>query len=161
MKDPLPTSGDRRIPLSPETGKLGPRSLCEQTSLLLQFTTRSLDQVYSLHKLGTPNQVFLSCQLFTDLFLCLKSIKAACFDDFLGPISRRPLCRWLKYLSFSPINLSCTNVIIVPSSSHKSLKGKEGEISPPQHFIKKRGAFRRIGWSSSCCLGWGVMARVQ
>ena len=107
-----------------------PRSLCEQTSLLLQFTTRSLDQVYSLHKLGTPNQVFLSCQLFTDLFLCLKSIKAACFDDFLGPISRRPLCRWLKYLSFSPINLSCTNVIIVPSSSHKSLKGKEGEISP-------------------------------
>ena len=56
-------------------------------------------------------------------FACLKSIKAACFDHFLGPISIRTPWGRIK-IYFSPVNLACVNFVISSATrTQKELGG--------------------------------------
>ena len=56
------------------------------------------------------------------LFLCLKSIKAACFGHFLGPITLR-LPVQIKICFFFSFSLYCVNFIVSPAT-----RTPEGEI---------------------------------
>ena len=70
------------------------------------------------------------------MFLCLKSIKAACLGHFLGPISMRPPCTWIKMHFFTPpptpAHLSCAYFIISSATSSQERWGWQ-ESPPPWH----------------------------
>ena len=78
--------------------------LLPQSHILFQFFTN-----------WAPKTGFFFCHFLTNLqFLCLRSIKAACFGYFLGPISLNLCVNELKFVS--PINLSWINFIIIPAT---------------------------------------------
>ena len=114
VKGVLPTSGgiDRSPPLSPKT-EFGAKKLV--ISFIYYPSAQLLSIFFTDWSLKT--QVSLPCQLLTNLlFLCLQSIKAACFGHLLGPISMNPPCSWIKMFFF--LLLICrVNFIISPATS--------------------------------------------
>ena len=90
-KGALPASGGRRAPLSPKIEGQAKKPVYTNhvTPLLPQVQTGSLDSSLIDHPKPTFFVLFVPC---TVLFLCVKSIKAACFGHFSGPISMGPPC---------------------------------------------------------------------
>ena len=82
-----------------------------------------------------------SWQFFTNLlFLCLKSIKAACFGHFLGLISMRPPCTQLKFLFLLLICFVSILLLVQP----QELRGVEGEIFPSLTRVTSSGNSKRL-----------------
>ena len=63
-------------------------------------------------KLSNQDLNFFVLSISYTFIICLKIVKASCLGHFLGPISKRPLKYELKLVSFSPVNLSCVDVIL-------------------------------------------------
>lgn len=81
------------------------------------------------------------CPVNSSQIYFLKSIEAPCFGHILGPQScETSLCMNLKCVSFSPVNLSCVNLMI--SSVTRNQVGW-GEISLSWHL-----QMVKWGWTS-------------
>lgn len=81
-------------------------------------------------KVAPKTWVSLSCQHPTSLlFLCLKSLKAACFDLFSSPNSMKFPYIGSKIVSFSPVHLPGSS--FAKSTTTRAPDGWRGKCQPP------------------------------
>ena len=123
------------------------RSLYKQTLLLLKFTTQAkiLFRFFTKH----PKLRFLCPVGFSQIY-CLSDIKAVCFGHFFGSPSK-DLCAHKLNFSFSPVNLSCVNVMIGPAAETQERSKREPLPSLTAEQAHPVHTHTSIVWSTAVC----------
>ena len=92
------------------------------TNCVTSLTTLNPNSVQILHYLSTQSLSSLCCQKF----LCLKCIKLPALATSQVQILWNLHAHGLKFVSFSPVHLSCVNFMISPTT--RTQEGKQGNF---------------------------------